>query len=89
MNKDYTDKDLEASLKRAFADRGANFIIVDGHTMRNQFLVDGVNYGLEQGWLKPGKDIDEDEILGHGLGQYLAYTYVLTDKGREYFGVKK
>lgn len=89
MNKDYTNEDLEASLKRAFADGRADYIIMDGQTMRNQFLVDSVNYGIEKGWLKPGKDIDEDEVLGQGLGQYFAYTYRLTEKGTKYFGVKK
>lgn len=89
MNKDYTNEDLEASLKRAFADRRADFIIMDGQTMRNQFLVDSVNYGIGQGWLKPGEDIDEDKALGQGLGQYFAYTYRLTEKGAKHFGVKK
>ncbi len=84
----WTSEDLEACLKRAFVDKKASYIVVDGHTLRSEFLKESVNYGVEKEWLMRGKDIDEDEILGRGLGQYFAYTYRLTGEGRQYFGLK-
>ncbi len=84
-NKDYTENDLEDSLKRAFVDARADYIILD--TRRNKFLIDGIQYGLDKGWLYKGEDIDEDKILGPGLGQYFAHTFRLTDNGKEYFGL--
>jgi len=85
---EYDKNELEASLKRAFIGGKADFIIVDGHTLRNKFLREGLQLGLENGLLSQGKDIDEDDLLGKGMGQYLAHTYRLTDKGKEYFNLK-
>jgi len=81
------EKEFEASLRRAFVDKKGKSIIVDGHTLRNKFLRECVHYGEGKGWLQRGEDIDEDDVLGPGVGQSLAYTYGLTDKGREYFGI--
>ena len=87
--KDWKLEDLEASLKRAFVDNIADYIIMDGHQMRNEFLRDAIAYGLEKGWLHRSKDIDEDESLGKGFGQYFAYTYRLTDEGKKHFAIDK
>jgi len=85
---DYLNE-LETSLRKAFVDDGADFIILDGQTARSEFIRDGINHGLKKGWLCQGEDIDEDKVLGQGRGQYCAYTYRLTDKGKRYFGIKK
>ena len=81
-------EEFDASLRRAFVDRGANYIQIDGHTLRNEFLRKTLQYGINKDWLQIGEDLDEDDILGKGMGQYLAYTYRLTDEGKEYFGIK-
>jgi hypothetical protein len=88
MSKQYSKSELEDSLKRAFVDNEADYIIMDGQQMRNEFLVDGINYGLDKGWLYQAENIDEDEILGQSNGQYLAYTYRLTNKGKKYFNIQ-
>ena len=79
------EEEFEASLRRAFVDRGADYIQVDGHDLRNEFLRKSLRYGIDEGWLQRGKDLDEDDILGSGEGQSLAYTYRLTDKGKRVF----
>ncbi len=88
MVRSYNEGELEDSLRRAFVDKKAKSIILDGHTARSQFLRDSVNYGLEKGLIKNGQNIDEDEVLGKGMGQYFAFTYVLTEEGKKYFGLE-
>ena len=81
------EEEFEASLTRTFVDRKADYIIVDGHDLRNKFLRECIQYGIDEGLLYKGEDLDEDDILGSGVGQSLAYTYRLTDKGKEYFDI--
>ena len=69
-------EDLEASLRRAFVDGKADFIIFDGHTARNEFLRDGVNYGIKQGWLYGTEKNGE---------QWTTIEYRLTDEGKKHF----
>lgn len=76
--KDYTEKDLEAALRRAFVDRESDFIIFDGHEARNEFLRDGINYGLENEWVY-GNEVEEE--------QWTTIKYRLTDKGKKHFGL--
>ena len=86
--RDHSMEELEMSLKRAFVDGKADFIIVDGHDLRSKFKRQVLAYAEEKGFLSRGDDIDEDKNFGEeGIGQYLAYTYKLTDKGKEHFGI--
>jgi hypothetical protein len=87
MSEKFEPKDLEDSLRRAFVDKKADFIMVDGHTLQNEFLRESVVLGLEKGLLVQGQPIDEDDRLGRGLGQNYAFTYRLTEEGRKYFGI--
>ena len=77
--KDYTTEDFGASLRRAFVDKGFPAILFDGWIARNEFLRDGVNYGLRQGWLYEESEVNES--------QYTAVNYALTDKGKKHFGL--
>ena len=77
--KDYTDQDLEASLRRAFVDHGFESILFDGWIARNPFKADLFKYGIKKGWLRKDRDIEES--------QYTASTYALTDKGKKHFGL--
>ena len=73
----WTDGDLEASLKRAFAGKNPDTyaIIYDGHTARNPFLHAVFNFGIEKGWLS--EPVDESE------SQWTQYAYFLSEKGKE------
>ncbi|HLC78274.1 MAG TPA: hypothetical protein VJH92_04060 [Candidatus Nanoarchaeia archaeon] len=77
--KDYTEEDLEDSLRRAFVDRRGESILMDGHEARSEFKRDVVNYGIDKGWLRKERDINES--------QYTAMTYILTGKGKKHFGL--
>ncbi|MEK6890730.1 MAG: hypothetical protein AABX03_01190 [Nanoarchaeota archaeon] len=77
--KDYTTSDLEDSLKRAFVDKRFPAILFDGKISRNEFLRDGINYGLSQGWLYEKSNVEEP--------QYTAVNYALTDEGKRHFGL--
>lgn len=81
----YPENELISSLRRAFVDGKANFIIADGQTLRGQFLRESLQLGLNRGWLRQGVSINEDSTLGRGRGQYSALTYRLTDEGKRYF----
>ena len=87
MENEFQKDELENSLRRAFVDKKAKIIIVDGQTLRSRFLRESISLGLEKGLISQGEPIDEDEILGKGAGQYYALTYELTKRGREYFGI--
>jgi hypothetical protein len=78
-NKNYTEQDLEDSLRKSFVERGFRSIQVDGQVARNPFLRGGINYGIDKGWLRQGEYIEEP--------QYTAQTYVLTDEGKKHFGL--
>ncbi|MBT6995484.1 hypothetical protein HN865_03910 [Candidatus Woesearchaeota archaeon] len=75
---DYTDGDLENSLRNVFVDKNAEYIVCDGDTNRSKFLSDGINLGVNNGWLM-GEKIIEDQCT--------TIEYRLTPKGKEYFGL--
>ncbi len=82
---EFTEGALESSLRRAFVGNSADYIIVDSRDLSSPFLRAAVQQGISQGLLEQGKDIDEDKILGRGVGQYRALTYHLTEKGKRHF----
>lgn len=84
---EFQEADLEGALRRAFMDRKADFIVVDGHDLRSEFLRESLALGLTQGWLVKDKNIDEDDWLGRSRGQWYAFTYRLSKKGKKYFGI--
>ena len=76
MIEEYNDKYLEDSLRGAFVGNEKCFIYFDWHSARNSFLRDGVNLGVERGWLK-SEEFREEQCT------YIEYR--LTDKGKRYF----
>jgi len=78
--KDYTEQDLDDSLRRAFVENGFESILIDGHEVRSDFKRDGVHYGVNQGWLCKGEEINES--------QYTAINYKLTSEGKKHFGIE-
>jgi hypothetical protein len=80
MEKDYTEKDLELSLKRAFVDKKYETILYDGWIARNPFMHDVFIYGTNQGWLEVASEINEE--------QYTAINYRLSEKGKDHFDLK-
>jgi len=79
-------EEFEASIRRAFVDRGFQSIAFDD--MRQTFLASAINYGIDRGWLSSGADITDESPFEPGTEQYRAYTYHLTPEGREYFGLE-
>jgi hypothetical protein len=71
------NEEFEASLRRAFVDSKCDFIILDDRHQR--FLIESVNFGVEQGWLK-GSWAGADEQDEH-------MRFRLTKKGQEHFGL--
>ena len=76
---DFSHGDLEEALKRAFVDNGFYSIRIDGQECRSDFKREGINYGVSQGWLEVGKNIEEE--------QSGAVDYVLTEKGKKHFEI--
>ena len=90
MGGNYGPEDFEASLRRAFVDKGFKSIFIDGHELRNEFLRRTFDYGKEKGWLiLESKLVDPIEILEPGQGQYQGWNYTLSAAGQEYFGLSK
>ena len=77
MGYDFDTTDLEASLRRAFVDRKFQTILYDGHTARNSFLRQSMDYGIELGWLFVESEVNES--------QYTAQNLALTDEGKKHF----
>jgi hypothetical protein len=75
----YLKSELEDSLRRAFANEEADYILVDGNTIRNEFLREGLHLAQSEGWLDNGEETGDE--------QYTAFKYRLTDKGKEHFGL--
>ena len=73
----YTNEEFEDSLRRAFVERRADFIVITSR--RERFQIGAANYGVDQGWLVGRMDTRDE--------QSSAWVCRLTDKGREYFGV--
>lgn len=73
-----SNTEYESALRRAFVDNRASSIVITSR--RQQFQLDAVSYGSEQGWLTGELD-DSDE-------QSAAYVCRLTKKGREHFGLE-
>ena len=79
-NTKYSKKELEDSIKRAFnevTDYNLHYILVDGWTMRNSFLREGIYHGINNEFIEKRGEIKDS--------QYLGEKYFLTDKGIKYF----
>ena len=46
------ENEYRATLKRAFIDKRADYIRMDGHEVRNKYLVDCWNWAIEQALLE-------------------------------------
>lgn len=79
--RNYSEAELEAALRRAFIDNRAEFIKLDGSKMRSPFLRESLDFGIKKGWVcrDPDEDCESE--------QYTALAYKLTKKGRKYFGL--
>lgn len=71
--------DYEDSLRKAFVDHRADYIVITSR--REQYQIQAANYGLDQGWLYSQMDSTDE--------QSSAWVLRLTDKGKEYFGIPK
>jgi len=83
-------KNFEASLRRAFVNRKADYLIVEAYTLKREYIRECIRYGLNNGFLYRGKDITEEDVLDldPAQDQYLAYTYSLSSKGKKHFGLE-
>ena len=77
---DYITKDLEDALRRAFVEKKAETILVDGDILRDNFLRESVSLGIEKGWLEVKSKLEEE--------QWTTLFYGLTKTGRNYFGLE-
>jgi len=88
MSEEYNfpENELEDLLKRFFSKHPKGSIMMDGHEYtRKPFLREGVKLGVDKGLIKRGEDLDEDNFLGRGVGQWFAHTYILTEEGKKHF----
>ena len=70
------EEEYRQSFKRIFKDQNLNdtYIHFDGYTARNEFLRDGWNYAIEQGWLRVVNVDGDQETYMKGY---------LTEKGQK------
>jgi hypothetical protein len=73
------EEEFEASLKRAFVDHEADYIVL--YDKRQRFLFESVAYGQEKGWLGSIEEHEFDE-------QDTEWRIRLTDAGKEHFGIE-
>ena len=70
---------LEDSLRRAFVDGKADYIVYDGHTARKKFLREAFELGRDMEWLDEGQEGGDE--------QWTTIKYRLTPEGKKYFGL--
>lgn len=75
---DTIEQEFEASLRRAFVDGKADYIVL--YDRRQRFLWESANYGMIQGWLTDGQLLQLDE-------QSSEVRFRLTPEGRKHFGL--
>jgi hypothetical protein len=75
---DSIEQEFEASLRRAFVDHRADFIIIDDR--RQRFRGESATFGEERGWLN-GRLVQLDD-------QTSEIRYRLTESGRAHFGLE-
>lgn len=71
------EQEFEASLRRAFVDRRANYIVLVDR--RSEFLHASVAYGQDRGWLS--------QATVAGYDQSEEWRFRLTSEGKAHFGV--
>jgi hypothetical protein len=75
-----TEEEHIASLQRCFNHKGPDtYIHMDGDIARNQYLKEGWNYALEQGWIKAETVESEQDTYLKGY---------LTEKGRKELNIQ-
>lgn len=79
----YPPEELEASLRRAFVDQRADFIILD--SAHQKFLIESALFGFNQGWLT--EKVNEPPPWPSQDGASIEYR--LTEAGRKHFGLEK
>lgn len=84
----WTIRELEEKLME-FYDRHGLDSTVRIDNRRQAFQMDGIEYWMSKGYMKEAGCFDEDSVLGHGMGQYKAFFYGLTKKGKAYVKSKK
>ena len=75
------EEEFEASLRRAFVDDKADYIVL--YDRRERFLWESAAYGTERGWL------DSGTLLSDADEQSSEMRFRLTDKGRLHFGARQ
>lgn len=73
------EPEWEASLRRAFVDKGMTYIGLDGWS--GEFLVHAARYGRFKGWLDKGTEAGSD------MEQYTELVFRLTDFGKQHFSI--
>ena len=75
----YPEQELEASLKRAFVDGKADYVVICSR--RDRFLLESAMFGVLNNWLSEElKELDE---------QSSELRFRLTEEGKKHFGVKE
>lgn len=84
--KAYAIQEYIDSFRRAFVDRGADFITLDSNMRGQKFLAASVAWALEEGWMHCS------DVGGYPLdldAQETVWAFRLTDKGRAELGLPK
>ena len=67
--------EFEASLRRAFVDKEADYVVI--YSRRQRFQIEAAGFAIEKGWLEE-EFVELDE-------QSSEFRYSLTEKGKEHF----
>lgn len=77
--KDYNTEEFKSSLKRAFKDNGADYIVLDSNPRGQKFLAASVAWAIDQKWLYNDQNRDD--------GQSEVSSFRLTDAGKKALGI--
>jgi hypothetical protein len=75
---DYQPHEYESALRRSFVEKRASCVVITSR--RQQFQIEAVNYGIDQGWLEGEWDRSDE--------QSTAFVARLTEAGKRHFGLE-
>ena len=79
---------FERALRRVFVHNKSDSLIVNGRTLKNEYVRKGIKSWLEEGLLYEGKNVNRGNVQSFSREKYSKHTYRLSDKGRVYLGIK-
>ncbi len=79
--------ELEDVLKKAYEHEVRDYLSFGFQKDSARLLTSSVRYGIREGLIKKPDVYSDEAFIGEGNGAYIANYYLMTEKGKKYFGL--